>query len=327
MNHVVFTFVNYSPNSIVASVRLAKFISETLDLPLLEKGHYIPEGLETLLIVNGAYSFAGAECLKTLGKAIETAHRIVWVQQDYTIIPPKSEGQAESPFRKAFRTRHERGMYPVDYWTTCEPYAREGRTRTGRYCGKGSHYVNWNVLTFNASAGTIPVRERVNRDRVIYYGSFRADRIHAFERYLLDPPFKLTISCPTEKFFYAGFCGPNIIQSKKLNRIEDIGEYGLGLYLEDRMSSKEFHSPANRFYEMLSVGLGMVFPPESVPMLQSAGIDVREFVVDSQSQINVDLAEEIATKQRQLWFGKAHEERCNLAARVRALWAKYAHLS
>jgi hypothetical protein len=78
----------------------------------------------------------------------------------------------------------------------------------------------------------------------------------------------------------------------------------LGLYLEDDRSHREFHSPANRFYEMLSAGLPMVFQPEAVLQMAVAGYDIAPYVAASGSDaLNRALRqrEAIGAAQRAAW--------------------------
>jgi hypothetical protein len=82
-----------------------------------------------------------------------------------------------------------------------------------------------------------------------------------------------------------------------------LGTHGLGLYIEDRKSSEEFHSPANRFYEMLSAGLPMVFMPESGSMMRKAGFNPEPYSVSNQRDVKRMMAqrEDIGKKQREEW--------------------------
>jgi hypothetical protein len=335
MDAAIFSFVKTYENSVIASVKLTRFLAQVLELPIYEKGGAsIPDGLDVLIIVNGAYAFAGNDTLAMLGRAIETARRVVWVQQDYTVIPPKDEGNAESPFRKAFRNRLAVGAPSVDYWTTCESYAKAGRAPTGHICGPGSRYMNWNVLTFDPDLRTIPMSDRVNHDSMIYYGSYRVinsanrkDRAPYFRRYLAEPHVKTTISCPTTKFIEAGYVHENIRHLDRFDVRLDLPHYGLGLYLEDQMSHKEYHSPANRFYEMLSAGVGMVFQPEACRFLKHrAGLEVDDFTLWNAEEASGKMADRdaIAARQHDMWWARCVEERSSLVQRTREMYLDYA---
>lgn len=324
MKAAIFSFVTISESSIVASVKLARFIRDQLKLPLLSKGDRIPTDLDVLIIINGAYAFAGSECLEALGASIVSATKIVWVQQDYTIVPPKDESGAESPFRKAFRIRHEKGMAPVDYWTTCESFSKPRKTSSGHICGQGSRYVNWNLLAYNESP-LIPVSDRVHRDELLYYGSFRKDRVKYFDRYFRSPSVHVAISAPNKKFEIYG--AKNIRHIDKID-MSDLSRYRLGLYLEDTKSHDSNHSPANRFYEMLGAGLGMVFQPEAARQLSKAGFDVDDYIVwledlDGGFEKFFVMADDIAVNQRASWAEAVRSQREALPSVVQDIWRSY----
>jgi hypothetical protein len=296
----IFSFVRVSENSMVASVRIARFLSEKMDIPIVADEHISDQRLDLLIIVNGAYGFC--KYLEQLGDAVVRAKRIVWVQNDYTIIPPKIESQGISPFRAAFRQRHEAGKPHMDFWTTCEDWAR---------FTPESLYVNWNALTFDEEYDqkVIAKRRRNKNEDLLYYGSFRggggkSSREKYFDRYFIDPKVRTVISSPAKQFRekYPSAVHVDIIKN---NFFQTLGEFGLGLYIEDRMSHERFHSPANRFYEMLSAGLPMVFQPEAESMMARAGYKIGDYVAHSARAIKgqMDIREEIGRRQREEWIG------------------------
>lgn len=297
-NAAIFSFVRVSENSMVASVRIARWLHEFLDAPLVwDESIGDMRDLDTLVIVNGAYGFS--KCLEPLSHAILGARQIVWVQNDYTIIPPKDEGDAQSPFRRAFVMRKERGDRPVSFWSTCHKWSER----------PGSSYVNWNALTFDPKYDPkeITRRRKSASDHLFYYGSFRdgsgkSSRVPLFDRYFKDPRVPTKVSSPVGKFEerYPGIVPMGAITE---NFYVELGIKGLGLYIEDRKSSEEFHSPANRFYEMLSAGLPMVFAPECGSMLRKAGFNPEPYVARNPREIERLMArrEEIGSQQRAEW--------------------------
>lgn len=268
MNGAVFTFVKPSPNSVIASVRIAKFISKTLGFPLIADEGIKASRWDVLFLVNGAFSFCSHR--DDVAVAVRRAKRIIWVQNDYAIYAPIPDGQAESTFRKAFVIRREKGLPDMDHWTTVR--AKADMT-------KWSRYVNWNALT--ATKRSLNIRYNTPDD-LFYYGAFRGHRAKTFDQYLKPRKLPITISSPSKKF------AERYPHAKILSAIPrdefytELNRHGLGLYIEDPRSHKEFHSPANRFYEMLSAGLPMVFEPDSVGMLKEAGYDVSDYVVERQ---------------------------------------------
>lgn len=298
----IFSFVKVSENSMVASVRIARFLSEKMGIPIIsDEGIASGKPLDLLIIVNGAYGFS--KHLAALAEAVRVAKRIVWVQNDYTIIPPKIESQGVSPFRAAFRERHEMGKPHMDFWTTCEDWAR---------FTPASLYVNWNALTFDEEYDPKNVKKRcedANGGELLYYGSFRggggkSSREKYFDRYFKEPKVLTIISSPAKQFREKY---PNCEHDEAVreNFYEYLGSHCLGLYIEDRMSHERFHSPANRFYEMLSAGLPMVFQPECGSMLRKAGYDPTPYIAENARSIQalMDRREVIGARQRKEWVG------------------------
>lgn len=294
MKTAVFSFSKPSAEGVTASGRIATFLAETIGAPLVYDSSIRDMRLDVLFLVNGAFAFC--KVLPDVAMAIENAKRIVWVQNDYTIAPPKPDSKGESPFRKAFVTRAKRGMKPMIFWSTVRNAADE--------------YINWNSLTYDplfvSPAEKAALRKGASKD-LFYYGAFRQNRVKLFDQYFQAPCVPVTISSPSKEFAarYATDCGIVSVQPKILrsNFYRELASHGLGLYLEDSKSSKEFHSPANRFYEMLSAGLPMVFQPEAVPMMSVAGFDITPYVVREQGDVIKFMRkrEQIAEEQRQAW--------------------------
>jgi hypothetical protein len=278
MKTVMFSFMNNSPGTIIPSTRIARYVQEKLKLPVYWNDPAIKdEKPDVLMIVNGAYAFC--KCLEELASTIAAAKRIVWIQNDYTIVPPIANGKAESPFRRAFVDRHRAGRSHLEFWTTCEVFARKTPLST---------YVNWNALTWEPRPEAEIKKERaVAKPDLFYYGSYRhasgsASRVKYFDRFLSTRKIPVTISSPShgdnpnpkfvDRFPHATHTG-----KFKTGLLDELARHGAGLYIEDIMSHREFHSPANRFYEMVSAGLPVIFQIESVRMLEKAGIHVGEW--------------------------------------------------
>lgn len=295
----IFSFVRLSENSMVASVRIAYWLQRQLKCEMTWQGDIADMKPETLIIVNGAYGFS--KYLEPLSVAIMAAKNVIWVQNDYTIIPPRTEGEAASPFRRAFVVRKADGKNDTIFWSTCEKW----------YERKGSHYVNWNQLTFDEDYDlkVIAKRRKTATDTLFYYGSFRdgsgkSSRVPIFDRYFMSPEANVVVSSPVDKFAKR-YESPRVLHVPAItdNFFPVLGSHGLGLYIEDRKSSEEFHSPANRFYEMLSAGLPMVFMPESGSMMRKAGFNPEPYYVSKARDVTKMMArrEEIGKEQREAW--------------------------
>jgi hypothetical protein len=268
MKTAVFTFVKPSPNSVIASVRIAKFIAKTLDVPVHFDERIREHRWDVLILVNGAFSYCASR--DDIAVAVRKARRIIWVQNDYMIYAPIPDGEAESTFRKAFRIRRDRGLPDMDHWTT----VKEKCTMTD-----ASRYINWNMLT------ALKQPMSCNRDAsgdLFYYGAFRSNRVKTFDRYFKRRKIDLTISS-ANKHFIERYPHARVFSAiERGSFYDELNSHGLGLYIEDPRSHRQFHSPANRFYEMLSAGLPMVFEPDAVNMLSEAGFDITPFIADNQ---------------------------------------------
>lgn len=308
MKTAVFSFINPSPNSMIASARIARFVAEVLDVPLVWDESIRKTRWDLLILVNGAFSFCNVR--DDVAVAVRKARRIVWIQNDYAIYPPVHDGVAESTFRRAFVRREEKGLPRMDLWTTIEE--RVDQT-------KYSRYVNWNMLTaLNRPLYIDPHA----RDDLFYYGSWRQYRDKSFDRFFAGKKMDVTISSASKKFVERY---PHAYIAGMVPRDEfyhELNMHGFGLYIEDARSHKQFHSPANRFYEMLSAGLPMLFEPESRTMLKKAGFDPKEFIVRNQRDVRGLLGSRraIADIQRDAWW---RDFRGELTDRVLSVYRKY----
>jgi hypothetical protein len=81
------------------------------------------------------------------------------------------------------------------------------------------------------------------------------------------------------------------------------------------MSHRKFHSPANRFYEMVSAGLPIIFQIESITMLKRAGIDVSPWACLTQEHMKklFDRREEMGAAQQKEFRRIDHREKMHVA--------------
>lgn len=269
MTNMLFTFVPPSPTSKATGHTIARFIAKTLDLPMGWNKEHLDQDYDVLLLMPGSSAFCN--CREELAEKIITARRIVWIQDDYTQRPPAVDSKAESAYRAAFRIRHEKGLAPVDYWSTVE---------RNTALTDGSHYVNWNCLGYE------PMKplSKYAKD-LFYYGVWRPGREKFFDRVFSDPQVKTTISSkPGNEFERYTKCEHVKIMSRP-ELIPELQRHGFGLCLEDDNSHRMFNSPPRRFYEMLSAGLPMLFQPESVAMFDKAGYDIRPFLIENSHDV------------------------------------------
>jgi len=312
----LFNFIKPSRTATIMSSHLAFFVSETLNIPLLYNDDIADTPLDVLMIQEGPYAFCSH--LPALAKAIRDAKRVLWIQIDYTLIPPKISEKAQSPFRKAWRLRRKDGKPHMDLWTTVEDRANDTPL---------SRYVNWNSMTYQPldAAFRTRLRRKAERD-LFYYGAYRKGRIEYFHRYFDECPVPVTIS-GAKKEWKENWPHVNVTPAMvRGNNSEDmyanLASHGLGLYLGDKRSHKEFHSPPNRFYEMLAAGLPMVFQPEAIPAMEHYGFACGDYAIEKPSDIvrMMSHREDVGTQQRKMWDKPYHDL---LKRQVRKLWKEY----
>lgn len=266
-----------TPGSTVASARVARFVVNTLNcyddkftlIDTLSKAEdYLTyhDVIGTLFIVNGPMAFC--DFLEPLAAMVRMANKVVFIQQDYTIMPPGPQSKAESPFRKVFADLKLRPAF----WTTVKKNIQQ----------PGDKYINWNMLTYDPQ----PFPDLALDHSLMYYGAYREKREPMFKKYFVGTPYRVEVSTTT-------------LRGKKFLALDDkikiippfVGLANMprctaSLYIEDPLSSKEFHSPANRFYELLSAGIPIFFDRGSLGMLAEAGIvPVDAWVVNGKEEL------------------------------------------
>lgn len=246
------------PNSTIASARVARFICDTLGFDLVdtagkaEDAVMLNSSIDHLFIVNGPMAFC--DFLPALADLVRRAKKVIFVQQDYTIMPPSATSKAESPFRRVFA---ELNLRPI-FWTTVEKNVQRPMDR----------YINWNQLTYNPQTfKSIP-----SHRGLLYYGAYREKREVMFRKYFKNAPYEVQISTTALRGKKFKALDEKIIIIPPFEGIEFMPNACASIYIEDALSSREFHSPANRFYELLSAGIPIFFEASSLNMLGKASI-------------------------------------------------------
>lgn len=324
----MFSFMRLFEGSIIPTVQIAKLLRDELRLPVAtDKQHLdeLPKDLDLFIMINGAFAYC--KCLYELSEVVSTARRLVWVQNDYTIIPPRPDSGAESPFRKAFRVRRERGLPDMDFWTTC------AHDKMHTPMTPLSSRVNWNCLTMDAprTAEELAMRRMHASNTLLYYGCFRDGRREGFDRFFRSPEVDVMISAPPgpqatapDKMFRKHYPRCKTIAPIDTKFHATLASHGLGLYLQDKKSHSEDHSPPNRFYEMLSAGLPIVFQREAGTAMRRGGYNPDPYAVHTSLEVKRAMMRrlEIGDQQTREWLPRAREERDQLVPSIHAAYAK-----
>lgn len=275
MKTVICTYTRFSPNSVVASNRIANWLSTKYGFKLLDNAEDLKENIhneeiENIIIVNGIPTFCGFR--EELYSFIETQAargrnvRFFWVGQDYNPSMRLQSGQ----IRAVKENNCEfilLSAFDIGIW--------------GEYANNvtSSHYINWNMFTYDKE----PELETEVVDSLLYYGALRRNRMVKLSKYLigargigLDFTFAMTsgmawkgIDRSMNEIAHSDFGIDDYTINTDIsnqpgkfhpsNIIKSISGYSHGLYIEDDTGTTPiFTSPANRWYEMLSSGTNIM---------------------------------------------------------------------
>lgn len=245
-----------SQTATLASGKIAMFLSEYLNIPLVDdKKHFSKNKrkYKYLFIVSSLFNWC--HFLDDLKKLISNADKIIWVQNDYAIKPPKL---------------WQNKIYSV--WTTIKFLENDEKT----------FYINWNKLLYI----DIPNLYHNKIDKLFYYGAFRKKRIKYFEKYFIDPEYKMAISAShkAKRKYYDINSNIDIVPPCK-NLTQIIAKYAATIYIEDTWSHENYCSPANRFYECVGAGIPILFDNNCAKTFDIAGYDISQYIVSNKEDI------------------------------------------
>lgn len=181
------------------------------------------------------------------------------------------------------------------------------------------HIVNLNALIFNpyeeeeknTLSNFIDFADN-ERNGIVYYGSFRKDRIDSFKRFLSG---ELLLSSHIKNEFKFNDCGvtcrmiPRIVWPPKGNGLNDF----LGtLYIEDELTRKYYNFLANRFYEGLNYNCVPLFDVKCENTIKKCGYNIsNKFLISNGKDV---IKKEKLIRDGKLsipneWFKKAKEEK------------------
>lgn len=251
LTSAVVNLMKITGNSIIASNRIATYLSNRTGYPLVDQKKYCAH-YDTLFIVNGPMLYCNFRA--ELQKMVKSAMRVVWVMNDYAIPAP----------------RWVKDKLPI-YWSSCDPLPSHER----------HVYTNWNQLTYyDDRAMKLPTYAGL-----CYYGAYRPDRKTYFKKYLGAESYQVYIS--TSKSGKPKFraLSPKAQFFTPTDLISSIADFEAHLYIEDRKSHDLYTSPANRFYECLSAHSPMLFDMSVAKTFERAGIDIRSWIIGGPEEI------------------------------------------
>jgi hypothetical protein len=169
-------------------------------------------------------------------------------------------------------------------------------------------YVNWCKLSWKP----IQFVPRSNTIKgLFYYGTFREDRVGYFHKYFsASSQYEILISTYGKSAIKFIELNNKIRIVEQFKNTKQIANFQCSLYIEDVFSHTNYCSPANRFFESLSVGLPMLFDESCVKTFDTFGIDARDFVVSTTAEVKKEMlkSEQIREKQHKLWARDYYSE-------------------
>lgn len=273
---IVVSITRVKPTSTMASSRIALFLGKQLKVPVLStRAELVAALLQAkrnipyLIIVNGPVVFCNFDDL--LEEMIGRTRNLIYVQNDYAIEVLK---RTANPVQKN-RMRAAMNAYKgeLSYWTTVEPTLKRAPEK--------STLVNWNALTWRPPTLFPGIPRHVRK--CLYYGAFRKARLPSFDKYFgvdSNNDYFVSATKTAAKNFTERYPGLDVQP-----HVEDVinafgGRFAAGLLLADRLSNKVYHSPPNRWYEMLSMDLPVLVDKPCEPTLARAGYPAKQVVVD-----------------------------------------------
>lgn len=285
MKIAVVNFTKVSEGSIIASSKIARFMSEHYGAKLIDCAEACTtEHYDVIFIVNGVYLFCNFR--EQLEALLAFNEKFIWIGNDYN-------PSMWVPSKLKFMTKRD--------FTLASAYSNFKKI-------KKYNYVNFNALTYEK-----PIHKTETFEPgLFYYGAFRKDRLNYFFKYFHGKlPYDLYIS-PSSKKSYPEW---NSL-SPKANLVEashpiseTIKKYQSSLYIEDNTSHKIYCSPANRFYEILSSDSLILFDSSCENTFTRYGVDIKDFTVSNKEEVKERLAEKnLLQKQRKLFHKDYRKE-------------------
>jgi hypothetical protein len=265
-----------SEASMVASVKIAKWLSAYMGAPLLDTTDKVEAALKqkprAMLLVNSPTGFAPSEMRWAVAEMANKAEQYIFVNNDYKMLPPSQVQRVAE--------RLKRPVLRPSVWSTVPTFG---------WKQPQDHYVNWNQLTYN------PLKKPADHVRagLFYWGALRQGREEYFAKYLNTTAYPVAISTPKvswKKWFkYVPEESATFLGSCQ-NLIQTASEYQATIYIEDKKSHSVYCSPANRFYEAISAKTLLLVDRNAANTLVTAGVrNVEPFVVGSDKDVRAAL--------------------------------------
>ena len=285
-----------TPTSMVASARIARFIADTLHLPLLHTVEEIEhvrlqvadKGLRRFILVNSPTAFAPQEMRLAVADFVHSSEEAIYAHNDYKLRPP-SQCKSQNLRKHGYTPGESIDYYGMRLWTNMPVREQD-------------LYINWNELTYNPQ----PQPTQPRKHGLVYWGALRKGREDRIRRFFNTDAYPTVISTAgqsVKKFREFAHASTQYVTQFK-NMPADLTQFEATVYIHDKFNDHVYNSPPNRFYEAVSAGLALFVHQPCVYSLERAGYTVQPaWIVRNSDEIakRLPYAASIARDQAIAW--------------------------
>lgn len=151
-------------------------------------------------------------------------------------------------------------------------------------------YVNsWHITNLNSLCVKLHHIGVKDKDKAIYYGSFRKNRTKYFQKYLGSEDIIVSSHKKNHAKFQDLEIDPEFIPRVNWSK-EGLKPYKYSLYIEDEKTHVHYNYLANRFYESLCYGVVPFFDKSCLGTIEKSGYDIgEEYIIDSVDELTAKL--------------------------------------
>lgn len=274
MKYAIVNFTKLTPNSVIASNRIATYLKSVIPESVLidRKEACNPKRqYDYIILINGSFGFC--DFREEIIALCRNNRRFIWAGNDYAIKIP-------SQLKKC--------LGDLTYW--CSYDVDEG----DRY-----KYVNWNSLAYEPLAHQPPK----TFGGLMYFGAYRKGREKSFENYLSEKVdydvYLATSSKSNAKKFFRVNPKATFFEGRPPFLLEALSAFENTIYIEDEKMHQLYCSPSNRFYEALSSDVFLLFDHECLNTFKRAEIGIDEYLVADHKEVTSKLKHRNELHQRQ----------------------------
>jgi hypothetical protein len=185
---------------------------------------------------------------------------------------------------------------------------------------------NWNILNLNCLIFSEPKQEEqeslfaIEKNGVIYYGSFRKGRAKYFQKYFDS---RLCVSTSQDNILKFSEIFPDatarFIGKIKWFPEQQLKSFQYSLYIEDEKTHTHYNHLANRFYEALSCDVVPIFDESCLGTIEKSGYNISKDYVCSTAD---ELHGKNGLKCDPKWIVQAKKEKQEVLQKIKTIIEK-----